>query len=237
MSLIHDVVQEADDAGAFYGGGQWHSFGNVISHNKFERVGNDTRHANGIYLDDMLSGFTVQYNVLIDVYGYAFMIGGGRSNTVTNNIVINHGIGSYFYYDQRMRDNYLAGHPAFLNQDTGMWAELNRYPQRTSELWASKYPQLAAITFDTSDIDNPDFPINPAYSVVKNNIYVGRAIDKWNLIVWDTVPKYSEIGEYLYSAEESRVFEEGSYELTKIGKRSKIEYEVVPFEGYGTYAD
>ncbi len=236
-NYFHDVVQESDDAGAFYGGGQWHDFGNVISHNKFERVGNPEHTANGIYFDDMISGWTAQYNVLIDVYGYGFMVGGGRNITITNNLIINHGEGGYIYYDDRMRSHYLEGIPVYLDQSTGMWADLNRYPCRTSGIWAEKYPDLAAITYDTSDIDDPNFPINPANSVIKNNIYVGRAVDKWNNIFWDSVLKYSEIGEYMYSADVARIFEEGTYEFNKVGKRAKIEYEVIPYEGYGTYAD
>jgi hypothetical protein len=239
-NYVHDVVQESDDAGAFYAGGQWDARGNVLEYNKFERIGNERCHANAIYFDDMMSGMTARYNLIIDCYGFAFMCGGGRDHRIYNNVVINNVDGNYFYYDDRMRAHYLeeleSGTPGgWMNQESGMWAELNRYPWK-SELWAERYPELAAVTFDTSDIDDPNFPINPAGSVVKDNIFIGPWA-KWKYQIWDSVYQFSEIGEYLYNENADRVFEPGTYELTKVGKRAKIDYTPIPYDGYGLYDD
>ncbi len=239
-NYVHDIVQEADDAGAYYGGGQWQARGNVIEHNKFENIGNDHTSANAIYFDDMMSGMTARYNLIIDCRGFAFMCGGGRDHRIYNNVVINNVDGNYFYYDDRMRAHYLEQLESgvdgvWTNQESGMWAELNRYPWK-SELWAERYPELAAITFDTSNIDDPNFPINPAGSVVKDNIFIGPW-NKWKYQIWDSVYQFSEIGEYLYNENADRVFEPGTYELTKVGKRAKIDYTPIPYDGYGLYDD
>jgi hypothetical protein len=39
-----------------------------------------------------------------------------------------------------------------------------------SEIWAKKYPQLAAVHDNFDDFDDPYFPPNPQHAVVDNNI-------------------------------------------------------------------
>ena len=71
---------------------------------------------------------------------------------------------------------------------------------------------------------------------MKDNIFIG-SWDKWKYMIWDSVYQYSEIGEYLYNENADRVFEPGTYELTKVGKRAKIDYTPIPYDGYGLYDD
>ena len=182
----------------------------------------------------MLCGWKADSNLFINVAGFSFMCGGGRDITITNNVIISQ---SYLYYDDRMRENYLAGVEAFVNQDGGMWASIN--PANAwdykSGVWQEQFPIVAAIVTDPSDPDNKDFPINPAYSVVKDNIWISPTKNKWNYVVDDSVKQYSEIVDPYYNADAERVFEPGTYELTKVAQRAKIDYTPIPFDGYGLY--
>ena len=235
-NYYHDIVQEASDAGALYGGGQWDSFG-VVQYNKFERIGNERCRANGIYFDDMLSGMTARNNVLIDVAGFAFMCGGGRGNTIENNVCIE--CTGFLYYDDRMRTRY-ANAPDDAKTVGGMWDTLDQTPETyASEPWMKANPSVSQLVFDTTDIDNPNFPINPTGSVIQNNIWIKKdAIHRWDYQVWDTVYQYSTIGYYYTHNDVDRVFEPGTYELTKVAARDKnLVYEPIPYEGFGCYAD
>jgi len=85
---IHDVTQETGDAGALHTGRDWTWRGNVIRYNYFhDLVGPGLHGVMAVYLDDWASGFTVFGNVFFRA-GRAAFIGGGRDNTVENNIFI-----------------------------------------------------------------------------------------------------------------------------------------------------
>ena len=63
--------------------------GNRIHGNFIHNLGKSTHHQNwGIYLDDMASGIEVSKNVVIDTDA-GFLIGGGRSNILTDNVIAN----------------------------------------------------------------------------------------------------------------------------------------------------
>lgn len=85
---IHHVTQETGDAGALHTGRDWTWRGNVIRHNYFhDLVGPGLHGVMAVYLDDWASGFTVEGNVFVRA-GRAAFIGGGRDNTVENNIFV-----------------------------------------------------------------------------------------------------------------------------------------------------
>ncbi len=83
---IHDVCLETSDSGAFYMGRDLTQRGNVIRYNYFHHIG---RHqdVNAVYLDDCFCGTTIYGNVFYKG-GRGVMIGGGRDNTVENNLFI-----------------------------------------------------------------------------------------------------------------------------------------------------
>ncbi len=234
-NYIHDVVRDSDDAGAFYAGGMWTADGNVLRTNKFENIGNEYHGPNAIYFDDMLSGWTAESNVILNCKGFAFTIGGGRNNHVTNNVVIE--ATGLLYYDDRMRSNYLDGKASFVNRDGGMWATLDAWDYK-SDVWQERFPITAKMNPD-ADVDDIDFPINPAYSTFENNIWIkADHINKWDFQVWDSVYQYSTIGYYYTHTDAARVFEPGTYELTKAASRDKkLVYTPVPYEGYGLYPE
>lgn len=80
---IHDVCRETSDAGAFYMGRDYTERGNVLRHNYFHDLGMGD--VNAIYLDDMASGTAVYGNVVFKA-SRGVLIGGGRDNTLRNNI-------------------------------------------------------------------------------------------------------------------------------------------------------
>lgn len=83
---IHHVCQETSDAGAFYMGRDLTQRGTVIRYNYFHENG-DKKDVNSVYLDDCFCGTTIFGNVFYKT-GRGVMIGGGRDNTVENNIFV-----------------------------------------------------------------------------------------------------------------------------------------------------
>ncbi len=234
-NYIHHVVMDSSDAGAFYMGGQWYASGNIIRNNKFEDIGAPGSSPKAVYLDDLGSGFTITSNVIIGCRGFAMNFGGGRCITATNNLVIlgEDQDGGYLHYDDRIRDYYNEG--AFGSKEHAIWTAPGPYQ---NEVYQETHPLLAQTIsqWDYDDPDDPDFLVNPAHSVVKDNIFIGEWA-KWKYIVEPYVEQYSEIGNYVNVDTPSRIFEEGTYEFNKIGQRQKIDYTPIAYDGYGTYDD
>ncbi len=232
-NYVHDMVQESGDAGAYYGGGQWHSIGNVIQYNKFENIGNETHNGTAIYFDDGLSGWTARYNLIIDA-SCGFILGGGRNIEIYNNLVImnNFPEKAFGSFDQRMRTWYLEGKPNLTTYNV-WWTQLEALPYTTG-IWAERYPNLAASHFDQTNIDDVNFLCNPSYDVIKNNILIGES-HRWSYNFEEAYYTYATMENNMIYPSLDRVFEEGTYELNKVGKRSIPEWEALATEGYGTY--
>lgn len=200
---IHDVVLASEDAGAVYSGFDWAAHGTIIRYNLIERVGSEAFKANGIYWDDGLSGQTAYGNVLSDVRGCAFLVGGGRDNTIRSNCIL--GACEWpIWYDARNRDGLLHGGWAGAScntPDAPHWKKLCAVP-RESGVWRKKYPSLTRLICDFSNPDDPDFPLNPAGSVVERNVIIHA--EKSLGHIEKAVYRYSRIGEntIYYSARE-----------------------------------
>lgn len=98
-NVIHDVVLESSDAGAIYAGRSWSYYGNVIRYNCIYNIGSENFTPSGIYFDDALSGQEAYGNLLINIPGCAFLLGGGRDLKIENNLIIN--AATPIYYDDR----------------------------------------------------------------------------------------------------------------------------------------
>ncbi len=85
---IHTVCRDTDDVGAIYLAHDPTFRGNVIRQNYLHDLGGfSPTGVIGVYLDDFASGTTVSENIFVrTVRGVA--VGGGRDNTVTNNLFI-----------------------------------------------------------------------------------------------------------------------------------------------------
>ena len=174
-NLIYDVVKQSSDAGAIYAGRDFTAYGNILRYNCIRDIGSGDFKPDGIYWDDALSGQTAYGNILVNIPKSGFMLGGGRDLSVYNNLIIN--AETAIRYDDRARDGLLNNgwFRAHVNSlDAGLWQYLLSSPYKT-EIWAAKYPQLAKVTSDFADPDNPYFAVNPAFSVIENNIIVDRS--------------------------------------------------------------
>lgn len=207
---IHDVVLSSGDAGAVYSGFDWAAHGTVIRYNFIERVGSEAFAANGIYWDDGLSGQTAYGNVLSDVHGCAFLVGGGRDNVIRSNCILG-ACASPVWYDARNRDGLLNGGWAGAScstPDAPHWKKLRAVP-RESAVWHQKYPTLARLTCDFSDPDDPDFPLNPAGSAVEGNVIIHPEKKLGNID--KAVRRYSRIeANEVYSSAHEAGFDEAA---------------------------
>ncbi len=162
LNEVHHVVMETDDAGAFYMGRDWTWRGNVIRHNYFHHIGEFKSWVGtqAIYLDDWASDVKVYGNICHKVFR-AVLVGGGRDNTVENNILVDCNIGIHvdsrglgwakYYFDQR--DNTLI-------------ERLNAIPYRDTP-WSTRYPQLLTLYQDE--------PALAKYNKLVRNVMVGCA--------------------------------------------------------------
>ena len=170
-NLIVDCVRESSDAGAIYSGYDWTAFGNHVDHNVLCDIGAGEFVPSGIYFDDAQSGQTTIGNLMVNIKGFSFLLGGGRSITCADNLICDPG--QYgIHYDDRARDGIVndgwARQGYDSEQSTG-WIHLRAMPFK-SELWAKKYPELAAVHDNFDDVDDPFFPPNPQHAVMDNNI-------------------------------------------------------------------
>ena len=139
---IHSVCYEANDAGAIYTGRNWTCRGNVIRNNFFHHVhGLGGRFVMGVYLDDMFSSADVNDNLFYRVLN-AVVIGGGRDNSVTNNIFIDSG--AAVTVDARALQNWADYH-------ADGWLQEQREKGSISGIafdqppYSERYPRLARI--------------------------------------------------------------------------------------------
>ena len=183
-NYIHHVVQETSDMGATYSGFHWESQGCVLRYNCICNVGNESHGSNGIYWDDMLGGQTGYGNILINIAGHGFIIGGGRDHWAYNNIVVNPG-GYPVNYDQRGCD--WEKHFA-LDKNCQIWKNLFSVPFR-SEKWKDKFPSLSKIT-EEPDFENPNFPPTPANSRIMGNVFISTE----DCYIMEKTRQFSNIG-------------------------------------------
>jgi hypothetical protein len=139
LNEIHDVCYEVDDAGSVYCGRDWGLRGNVIRHNFFHHIKSHLPGSNGVhavYLDDCASGITVFGNVFYEISGRAIMCGGGRDNTIENNVIAK--CGSAHFTDRRGT--------AWIDKDAS-WKLLDKIKRYnyTQPPWSERYPRLAHI--------------------------------------------------------------------------------------------
>ncbi|MDO4153373.1 MAG: right-handed parallel beta-helix repeat-containing protein [Clostridia bacterium] len=211
-NVIHDVVLKSSDAGAIYSGRSWNYYGNVIRYNCLYNIGSADFAASGIYFDDALSGQSAYGNLLVNIYGNAFLLGGGRDLEVKNNVIVNTGMP--VYYDDRAIDSIGKNGGWFSHSKTpgeGLWATLAEFDVN-AEPWKTAYPELSMLSDDFSNTNDPAFAANPANSDVSNNIVVNSQ---------------KNLGEIAKSAQKYSTFENNSL----------YTFQNSPFGDNGDYSD
>ncbi|MBI4417129.1 MAG: right-handed parallel beta-helix repeat-containing protein [Ignavibacteriales bacterium] len=169
---IHDVTKETGDAGALHTGRDWTWRGNVIRHNYFhDLVGPGLHGVMAVYLDDWASGFTVYGNIFYRA-GRAAFVGGGRDNTVENNIFIE--CAPSVHVDARG-----LGWAGYYFDGTFPWLF-----ERMDEMkfrqppYSERYPELLKL-YD----DEPRVP--KGNRIVRNISYGGRWMDVYDYWAFD----------------------------------------------------
>ncbi len=86
---IFNVVKDSDDAGAIYLGRDWTQRGNRIIDNYIHDLvnGAEREFVTAIYLDDQMSGVTLERNIISGV-PIGIVMGGGRDNTIKDNWIV-----------------------------------------------------------------------------------------------------------------------------------------------------
>lgn len=235
---IHDVVLQSSDAGAIYTGYNFSTYGNVVRYNCIYNIGSGEFTPNGIYFDDNSSGQTAYGNVLVNIPGYAILAGGGRDNTITNNLIINSG--NVLNYDDRAYDGYHNDGWYAKNckaPDSRLW-QLMKEAQELNEKWGHKYEGIDKMHQDYSREDDAGFAVNPSGSVVKNNIIISKK-GKIGFIA-DSVKKYSEVSDNgVYKLKNAlKEFEDAENGIYVFKADSKIlsenpDFEQIPFAEIG----
>ena len=162
---------ECTDVGAFYVGRSWSQRGNVARLNYFERVRPEERLAqlscsqNAFYLDDEMSGWLFENNTVVNSTT-GVLLGGGRQNTIRNNVFANNDLDVAFdnrgmnwqlaYCDYNCTDASGVDQPACFRREL----EGLHYTQPP---YATRYPELPGIF--------GDHPCVPVGNVVEGNRY------------------------------------------------------------------
>lgn len=207
-NVIHDVVLKSSDAGAIYAGRSWSYYGNIVRYNCIYNIGSDGFDASGIYFDDALSGQKAYGNLLVNIPGCAFLLGGGRDLQITGNVIVN--AGTPISYDDRAIAGITDG-GWFTHAKTpgeGLWASLEEV-DITCDAWKQAFPQLCSLSSDFSDTDNAAFAANPAGSCVENNIIVNGKKQLGS--IEKRVKKYSTVRDNTLYTFKNSPFKDGDY--------------------------
>ena len=170
-NLVHDCTKMANDCGAFYNGSSWTAGGNIIRYNCFYNIGNDDVHPSVIYWDDGMAYQIAYGNLIVNVAGYAFSIGGGFGQTVLNNVVVNSAFKPVLY-DSRPLNGYRSGDSFY--QIGGFIWNLYKSTPVTSQVWREHFPLLSQVLQNEKDIKSPHFGFNSAFSLFSDNVFLNE---------------------------------------------------------------
>ena len=159
---IFRTCLETGDVGALYTGRDWGSMGNVIRYNFVHNIGGVRGWSMGVYLDDCDNGDIIHGNIFYKVRRAAF-IGGGRYNSVTNNVFV--ACDPAVHLDSRGKSRIKWKSGAKDSWDLQAKLEKLNY---TAPPWSTAYPQLVNIMDDE--------PALPKHNLIANNLCVGG---KW----------------------------------------------------------
>lgn len=151
---IYNVCTEAADAGAIYLG-RWEVQNLVIRYNYlydcYNRFGLGS--PEGIYCDDGGSGKVCYGNVLVNIGGSGYLMGGGNNMIVYNNLFVD--IRRPITYDQRQ---YYGGWEEDWAQfpEGNDWMFLFHHPAFKSRAWVHRYPRMTLMkTTRVKDLEDP----------------------------------------------------------------------------------
>lgn len=216
---IHDVALETSDVGAIYMGRDYTQRGHVIRYNYIHDLPAEGQ-INAIYLDDCWSGTTVYGNVLYRAHR-GVLVGGGRDNTVANNIFVEchpavfvdaRGLGwASFWFDGR---------------NLTLLERLNAVNYKQPP-YSVRYPQLPKIWQD-----NPALP--KGNSIVCNVCYGGQWLQLLNGLTRDVVKIEKN---YIGQAPGFVDLAHKNFQLREDSPAYKLGFKRIPMEKIGLYSD
>ncbi len=242
---VYNVCNEASDAGALNVGRGYTSYGTVIRYNYIHDLGNEElgsqgEFAIGIYWDDGMSGQTAYGNIIADVYGWGFSLGGGRDHKVYNNVIIN--CTQYaLYYDSRCRDGQYGG----VNEWFGKTMDRSVIydPIKTicsNEYWKEHFPHLSELIVDPTEEnkDDPMLAINPANSYVANNVLYLTIENGWeSFVTLEDVVRFSEVHDnyVLEGLTDFPGYMQSEYRMKENAEIRELipDFEIIPFDEIG----
>ncbi|MCF8369918.1 MAG: right-handed parallel beta-helix repeat-containing protein [Bacteroidales bacterium] len=191
---IDNVAMETGDVGAFYAHSGLCQRSNTYRYNYFhDLLGPGDQGVNAMYCDDYISGEFIYGNVFVNA-GHNVYLGGGRDNTIENNIFI-YGSPGIFINGQGRSWAYRS-----FEGRTGLQNELDTFNYRNPP-YSERYPELLTL-YD----DKPDLPkynkiirnvsyggrfldlydgIDFAIAIIKNNLIADTMILKWQKVLVD----------------------------------------------------
>ncbi|MDI1335276.1 MAG: right-handed parallel beta-helix repeat-containing protein [Lacunisphaera sp.] len=170
---VYRVCTETGDAGAIHTGRDFTWQGNVIRYNYWHDLQGPGLHGvTAVYLDDFSSGYEIYGNVFYRA-GRAVELGGGRDNTVANNLFVE--CNPAVHLDARglgWARNYFNGEFTWL-------ADRFREMKGDQPPYATRYPRLKTLLQDE--------PAVPKGNVVRNNVSwgAGRWCDVYDFYAFD----------------------------------------------------
>jgi hypothetical protein len=218
---IYRVCTQTGDAGAIYMGRNLTMRGTVIRHNYFHDIGPTLTAKDGfvdvmaVYLDDCFCGTTIVGNIF-DHAGRATMIGGGRDNTIANNLFID--CNPAIHVDARG-----TGWASFWfdGRDPFLMKGLKEVPYDRPP-YSTRYPHLAEILQDE--------PAKAEYNKLANNVIVGpgKTIDWLDGLSERTV---ETVGNTIVRDAAAVSLDTKSYTVSVPG------FAPIPFDKIGLYRD
>lgn len=170
---VYRVCTETGDAGAIHTGRDFTWQGNIIRYNYWHDLQGPGLHGvTAVYLDDFSSGYKIYGNVFYRA-GRAVQLGGGRDNTVANNLFVE--CNPAVHLDARglgWARNYFNGEFTWL-------ADRFREMRGDQPPYAERYPRLKTIMQDE--------PAVPKGNVVSGNVSwgSGRWCDVYDFYAFD----------------------------------------------------
>lgn len=158
---IHRTCTLYSDVGVFYTGRDWSSRNNTVRWNLIydsNGLSGQSHGSQAIYLDDCDSGDIVYGNIVFGGVKRGVLLGGGRDNTLEDNIFINLPIG--IHVDARGPRGITLDKPGSWN----LKAKCERVGY-LSPLWKERYPRLARVLDEE--------PLLPMGNVFRRNILIG----------------------------------------------------------------
>lgn len=138
---IYNVVRDVHDAGAIYAGGMNGQIGNTITNNYIHDILKSGSEVFAVYLDDGFSGTTVKGNVITNVVSGG-LFGGGRNNTITNNLLFDT---RFRNYDRRMEWGQTHRNINEQYYDKGLIPSISikeKTPDYDEEKWIERYGDM-----------------------------------------------------------------------------------------------